>query len=71
MNYVSSGKDNPPTEVFDPNVLFVDMWGNWILYECWYGTFDTRVKRFVADRQRETSYFNQNYITKYIRGERK
>ncbi len=43
----------------------VDMWGNWIHYEDWYGSFEVKVQRFINDRQSDSSHFNKNYIKEY------
>lgn len=66
MKTLNTGQGSAPLVKKD-QILFVDMWDNWILYENYYPTFDSSVEQFVRDRQSETLYFNRNYIRQYIR----
>lgn len=58
-------KDNESPALKMGECIFVDMWGNWAIFEYGYTSFQKRVDEFVSYRQSKTSYFNPNYIIEY------
>jgi hypothetical protein len=54
---------NSPIKLNWNECLFVDIWNKYYLYsECGTTTFSFRLERYLGDRRRESSHFNENYI---------
>lgn len=66
MKVLSTGsKEDTLPELKSHQCLFVDIWGNWKLYEDYYLGFQARVDRYVESCKYSCDYFNSNYIREY------
>ena len=67
MDILKEGKGNHPKPKENQYVIG-DMWGYWTLYEDYYNVFPEHIKEYIEHRKYECNYFNQNYISLYIKG---